>query len=147
MGGQLDSMIFSTKHHTYDIFMQTAYQCNKRDLFQLGRTGHGLEMIIGQSKLGLLARFVGLPRLPSRVLRHSVKIAMSHAALRHHGVRETLNVADAAAKYCDFQAIVVIEVYVKCRYRQFMVVVLIARQSLGQVARPMFVDISEHRDT
>lgn len=85
-------------------------------------------------------------RLPRSALRHSVKISMAHAALCHDRVGESLNLADAAAKYRNLQAIVVIEVDVKRRYRQFVVVVLVARQPLGEVTRPMFVDISEHRD-
>ena len=70
---------------------------------------------------------------------------MTNTALGDNVIGKMLYIAHIAFKHADFQAVLMIDMYVQRRYRQIVVVVLGRDQPAGEVAFLMFIHIGEHR--
>ena len=68
-------------------------------------------------------------------------MAVTDTALGDDMIRKFLHVRSAAFEYRDFHAGFVIEVHVKGRLREIMVLVVVASQTLGQFARLVIIEI------
>ncbi len=74
-------------------------------------------------------------------------MTVPHSALCRYGVGECLHIINATVQYGDFETVVVIEMDVQRGNRQRVMVVLGVCQSLGEVARPMLVNIGKRGKT
>ena len=73
-------------------------------------------------------------------------LAMAHAALGNHVIGKLLHVSAASLEYGDFEAALVIKVYVQSCLREIMMFVVIAREALRQLAFLVIVDIEKCSD-
>jgi len=68
-------------------------------------------------------------------------MTVADTALGDDVIRKFLHLRSAAFEYRNFHAGFVIEVHVKCRLREIMVLVVVASQTLGQFARLVIIEI------
>jgi hypothetical protein len=103
-------------------------------------------MTIDWAESAFLAQAVRMRCFLGRVIGRHMKMAVPYAALRQDRIRESLDLGQLATKDRDFEAVVMIEMHMKSRHRELVVVVLLARKPFGEIARLMFIDIRERRN-
>ena len=84
--------------------------------------------------------------LERRIERDGHEAAMTHAALRDQMLGKMLHLAALSLEHRDLHALIVIEMHMHGRQRQFAVIVEILRQSLGEFAHRVVIDIDDGGD-
>ena len=74
--------------------------------------------------------------------RYDIDLAVAHFTHRHQFISEFADFTGCAAKYDGFEAVVVVKVDVHRGQHEMMVLVLQLRETFGQVAGVMAVDLS-----
>ena len=85
-------------------------------------------------------------RMRADIRRHVGDVAVAHAALGDNVIRKRLHVGAPALEHRDLETAIVVEMNMKRRLREVVVRMEVPRQTLGQFALLMVVDIAQCRN-